>query len=148
VDRLELFFSTAINYINRQTLSVLAPVISKEFHLSHSELSNIFGAFQFAYAGTWLLAASFWISSEHAWASRLLSYGGRSSVASPASRILLSPLALYDFCWELARASTGPARVRQCPNFFLNKNAERRSQFSTADRYCGAVAPYPFPGSH
>ena len=49
-----LLCSTAINYINRQTLSVLAPVIAKEFHLSHAGLSNIFGAFQFAYAGTWL----------------------------------------------------------------------------------------------
>jgi MFS transporter, ACS family, hexuronate transporter len=54
-----LFFSTAINYINRQTLSVLAPVISKEFHLNHSQLSNIFGAFQFAYAGTWLIGGIF-----------------------------------------------------------------------------------------
>ena len=54
-----LFFSTAINYINRQTLSVLAPVISKEFHLTHTQLSNIFGAFQFAYAGTWLLGGIF-----------------------------------------------------------------------------------------
>lgn len=50
-----LFCSTAINYINRQTLSVLAPVIAKDFHLSHTGLSNIFGAFQFAYAGTWLV---------------------------------------------------------------------------------------------
>jgi MFS transporter, ACS family, hexuronate transporter len=50
-----LFFSTAINYINRQTLSVLAPVISREFHLNHSQLSNIFGAFQVAYAVTWLV---------------------------------------------------------------------------------------------
>lgn len=54
-----LFFSTAINYINRQTLSVLAPVISREFHLNHSELSNIFGAFQVAYAGTWLIGGIF-----------------------------------------------------------------------------------------
>ena len=54
-----LFFSTAINYINRQTLSVLAPVISREFHLNHSQLSNIFGAFQFAYAGTWLIGGIF-----------------------------------------------------------------------------------------
>jgi ACS family hexuronate transporter-like MFS transporter len=50
-----LLGSTAINYINRQTLSVLAPVIAKEFHLSHRGLSDIFGAFQFAYAGTWLV---------------------------------------------------------------------------------------------
>jgi ACS family hexuronate transporter-like MFS transporter len=54
-----LFCSTAINYISRQTLSVLAPLISKQFHLSHTELSNIFGAFQFAYAGMWLVGGIF-----------------------------------------------------------------------------------------
>jgi MFS transporter, ACS family, hexuronate transporter len=54
-----LFFSTAINYVNRQTLSVLAPVITREFHLSHSELSTIFSAFQVAYAGTWLVGGIF-----------------------------------------------------------------------------------------
>jgi ACS family hexuronate transporter-like MFS transporter len=65
VDRLRwwivwtLFGSTVINYINRQTLSVLAPVISKEFHLNHAQLSNIFGAFQLSYAGTWLLGGIF-----------------------------------------------------------------------------------------
>ena len=54
-----LFCSTATNYINRQTLSVLAPMLSKQFHLSHSELSDIFGAFQFAYAGMWLIGGIF-----------------------------------------------------------------------------------------
>jgi ACS family hexuronate transporter-like MFS transporter len=50
-----LFGSTVINYINRQTLSVLAPVISRELHLSHTALSTIFGAFQISYAVSWLL---------------------------------------------------------------------------------------------
>jgi ACS family hexuronate transporter-like MFS transporter len=50
-----LFVSTAINYINRQTLSVLAPEISKQFHLSHADLSQIFGSFQLSYAVTWLV---------------------------------------------------------------------------------------------
>src|SRR5262245_46875696 len=54
-----LFGSTVINYINRQTLSVLAPVISKEFNLNHAQLSNIFGAFQLSYAGTWLVGGIF-----------------------------------------------------------------------------------------
>jgi ACS family hexuronate transporter-like MFS transporter len=54
-----LFLSTVINYINRQTLSVLAPVISKEFALTHTQLSQIFGAFQISYAGTWLLGGVF-----------------------------------------------------------------------------------------
>lgn len=50
-----LFLSTVINYVNRQTFSVLAPVISREFHLSHSDLASVFSAFQVSYAGMWLI---------------------------------------------------------------------------------------------
>lgn len=50
-----LFGSTAINYINRQTFSLLAPVISEQLHFSHEDLSKVFGAFQLAYAWTWLI---------------------------------------------------------------------------------------------
>lgn len=50
-----LFLSTTINYINRQTFSVLSPVITREFHLDHSQLASILSAFQFSYAGMWLI---------------------------------------------------------------------------------------------
>ena len=50
-----LFGSTVINYISRQTFSVLAPVITRELHLSHQNLSWVFSAFQISYAGTWLI---------------------------------------------------------------------------------------------
>jgi ACS family hexuronate transporter-like MFS transporter len=50
-----LFGSTVINYISRQTFSVLAPVITAELHLSHTDLSHIFSAFQISYAGMWLI---------------------------------------------------------------------------------------------
>ena len=50
-----LFGSTVINYISRQTFSVLAPVITQELHLSHTDLSRVFGVFQFSYAVTWLV---------------------------------------------------------------------------------------------
>ena len=50
-----LFGSTVINYIDRQTLSVLAPVIIREFHFTHSDYSRIVSAFQIAYAGMWLI---------------------------------------------------------------------------------------------
>ncbi len=50
-----LFGSTVINYISRQTFSVLAPVISQQLHLSHTDLSKVFSAFQFSYAGMWLI---------------------------------------------------------------------------------------------
>src|ERR1022692_4129948 len=50
-----LFLSTVINYISRQTFSVLAPLITAQYHLTHTDLAKILGAFQIAYAVTWLL---------------------------------------------------------------------------------------------
>src|SRR5271165_131614 len=54
-----LFFSTVTNYISRQTFSVLAPLISSQYHLSHTDLAKILGAFQISYAITWLLGGIF-----------------------------------------------------------------------------------------
>ncbi|AEU35305.1 MFS transporter [Granulicella mallensis] len=54
-----LFFSTAINYISRQTFSVLSPVIAAQYHLSHTDLAKIIGAFQISYALTWLVGGIF-----------------------------------------------------------------------------------------
>ena len=54
-----LFFSTAINYISRQTFSVLSPMIATQFHLNHTDLAKILGAFQVSYALTWLLGGIF-----------------------------------------------------------------------------------------
>ena len=54
-----LFFSTVTNYISRQTFSVLAPLISAQYHLTHTDLSKILGAFQISYAVTWLLGGIF-----------------------------------------------------------------------------------------
>jgi ACS family hexuronate transporter-like MFS transporter len=54
-----LFFSTVTNYISRQTFSVLAPMISAQYHLTHTDLGRILGAFQISYAVTWLLGGIF-----------------------------------------------------------------------------------------
>src|ERR1700691_319222 len=54
-----LFFSTVTNYISRQTFSVLAPLITTQYHLTHTDLSRILGAFQISYAVTWLLGGIF-----------------------------------------------------------------------------------------
>ena len=54
-----LFLSTVINYISRQTFSVLAPLITAQYHLTHTDLAKILGAFQISYAITWLLGGVF-----------------------------------------------------------------------------------------
>jgi ACS family hexuronate transporter-like MFS transporter len=54
-----LFCSTTINYIDRQTLSVLSPVIMQELHLNHVDYSHIVSVFQITYALTWLVGGVF-----------------------------------------------------------------------------------------
>ncbi|HEV2500118.1 MAG TPA: MFS transporter [Terriglobia bacterium] len=50
-----LFCSTVINYVNRQTLSVLAPVVMRAFHMTHEDYSYVISAFQLSYAIMWLV---------------------------------------------------------------------------------------------
>lgn len=45
-----LFFATTINYIDRQVLGMLKPVIADEIHLSEADYGYIVSAFQAAYA--------------------------------------------------------------------------------------------------
>ena len=54
-----LFFATTINYIDRQVLGLLKPVISEDIALSESEYGYIVSAFQAAYAIGMLMAGRF-----------------------------------------------------------------------------------------
>ena len=44
-----VFFATAINYLDRQTLSVVAPVLTAQFHMSNQAYSRVIFAFMLAY---------------------------------------------------------------------------------------------------
>ena len=50
-----LFFSTVANYISRQSLSVLSPMIAAKYHFSHTDIAKSLGSFQLSYAITWLI---------------------------------------------------------------------------------------------
>ena len=43
------FFATMINYLDRQTLSVAAPILREQFHMSNVDYSRVVSAFLFAY---------------------------------------------------------------------------------------------------
>jgi ACS family hexuronate transporter-like MFS transporter len=45
-----LFFAMTVNYLDRQVVSLLKPVLSKEFNWTESDYANIVIAFQFGYA--------------------------------------------------------------------------------------------------
>jgi len=51
-----LFFGTTINYLDRQVLSLLHPILEKEFNWTNSDYGTITAVFQLAYAFFMLLA--------------------------------------------------------------------------------------------
>ena len=51
-----LFLSTVLNYVDRQTLSILAPVIQKDLHFSDTSYSTIVEVFLLAYTLAYLVA--------------------------------------------------------------------------------------------
>ena len=59
-----LFLASVINYIDRQTLSIVAPVLTKELHISPIEYSNILQAFLIAFG-----ASSMWAGTSVAQAT-------------------------------------------------------------------------------
>jgi len=61
-----LFFVTLLNYVDRQTLSVLAPVLRDEFHMSNSDYANVLIAFMGAYTVMQAVSGAFldWIGTK------------------------------------------------------------------------------------
>lgn len=51
-----LFFATTVNYLDRQVLSLLQPILEEEFNWTNSDYANITAAFQFVYAISMLFA--------------------------------------------------------------------------------------------
>src|SRR5689334_9205313 len=88
-----LFFATTINYMDRQILGLLAPLLEKEIGWNEAEYSNIVTAFQAAYAigllgfGAWIdrvgtrlgyaVAVALWslAAMAHALARTVLGFG-------------------------------------------------------------------------
>lgn len=54
-----LFFATTINYLDRQVLSLLHPILEDQFGWSNSDYANITATFQFVYALSMLFAGRF-----------------------------------------------------------------------------------------
>ena len=74
-----LFFATTVNYLDRQVLSLLQPMLAERFNWSNSDYANITAVFQFGYAISMLFAGRFidklGTKKGYAWAITIWSIG-------------------------------------------------------------------------
>lgn len=74
-----LFFATTINYMDRQVLSLLQPMLEEEFHWTDSDYGTITSVFSLAYAISMLVAGRFidriGTKKGYAWAIGIWSAG-------------------------------------------------------------------------
>ncbi len=72
-----LFLATVISYIDRQVLSVNAPIIRDELGLSNVDYSRIVFSFLLAYTPScWPVPVGSWIGGELGAVLRFLLFGG------------------------------------------------------------------------
>lgn len=91
-----LFFATTINYLDRQVLSLLQPVLSEDFDWTNSDYANITAVFQFAYAISVLFVGRFvdrvGTKKGYAWAIVVWSVGAALHALAIEIGLGLSPV--------------------------------------------------------
>ena len=135
-----LFFATTINYLDRQVISLLKPILEKEFNWSESDYGNIVTVFTFFYGASTLLAG--YIIDK---VGTKLGYIGAILVWSFAA--MGHALAGGTFGFMIARAFLGigeagnfPASIKTVAEWFPKKERALAVGIFNAGANIGAVA--------
>jgi ACS family hexuronate transporter-like MFS transporter len=138
-----LFLSTVINYIDRQTLSVLAPYIKTEFQWSNTDFAMLIIAFRVAYAGGQTLSGRL--------LDRLGTRTGLTigvafySIAAMATSLATGfrSLAMFRFLLGLGESANWPGATKAVSEWFPRKESGWAvALFDSGSSIGGALAPF------
>lgn len=139
-----LFCSTVINYINRQTLSVLAPVIMQQFHMTHEDYAYVVSAFQVAYAGMWLIGGIIIdiIGTRRGLTLAMIWWSISSMLHSLASSVL--SLAIFRFMLGIGEGFNWPGASKTVAEWFPAEERGLAVAIFDSGSSVGAVIAPPF----
>ena len=109
-----LFFATTVNYVDRQVLGILKPVLERELHWTESDYGSIVSFFQLAYALMMPFAgrAMDWLGTRLGYALAVAVWSAASMLHSLASTPLQFSAAR--FALGIGEASNFPAAIKVC----------------------------------
>jgi len=138
-----LFASTVINYIDRQTLSLLAPYLKLEFHWSNSDYANIAIAFRVAYSIGQTVFGRLMdrIGTRRGLTLTVIWYSIISMLTSMASG--LYSFAAFRFLLGAGESANWPAATKAVSEWFpKQERALATALFDSGSSIGGAVAPF------
>ena len=138
-----LFLSTVINYIDRQTLSVLAPYIKAEFEWSNTDFAMLIIAFRVAYAGGQAVSGRFLdrVGTRTGLSWTVAFY----SIAAMATSLAtgLRSLAGFRFLLGLGESANWPGATKAVSEWFPRKESGWAvALFDSGSSVGGALAPF------
>jgi ACS family hexuronate transporter-like MFS transporter len=141
-----LFFATTINYIDRQILGLLKPIISRELHWTEADFGWIISAFQAAYAIMMPLAGRLvdWIGPKRGYAIAVVFWSLAAMSHSLARNVL--QFATARFALGLGESANFPAALRTVADWFpQQERALATGIFNSGTNIGALVAPLIVP---
>jgi ACS family hexuronate transporter-like MFS transporter len=138
-----LFASTVINYIDRQTLSLLAPFLKLQYHWTNSDYANIAIAFRIAYSIGQSVFGRFIdrIGTRRGLTLTVIWYSIISMLTSLANGFL--SFAGFRFFLGAGESANWPAATKAVSEWFPKRErALATAFFDTGSSIGGAVAPF------
>ncbi len=110
--------STILNYIDRQTLSIVAPLLRDEFGLSNQDYSNIVNAFLLSYTVMYTVGGRIvdWIGERTSMAACII-WWSLSTMACSLAQGALS-LGVFRFLLGVGEPANYPAALRAATSWF------------------------------
>ncbi len=137
-----LFFSTVINYIDRQTLSILARTIQNDLRISDLQYSYVVQAFLAAYTVTYLIAGRItdWLGTRASMAL-FIAWWSLANVCTALSRSVMS-LGVFRFLLGIGEPGNYTAAPKAVSEWFPAKERGLVVGIYTAGATLGAtIAP-------
>jgi ACS family hexuronate transporter-like MFS transporter len=141
-----LFFAMTVNYMDRQVISLLKPILSKKFNWSESDYANIVIAFQFGYAVGMLCAGRVIdkIGTKLGYALSLILWSV-IAVLQAFARGTLS-LGVIRFFLGVTEAGSFPAAIKSTAEWFPKKERALATGIFNSGTTAGAIiAPLTVP---
>ena len=137
------FFATVINYLDRQTLSVAAPVLRAQFHMSNMEYSYVLFAFLLAYtvmngvSGTLIDR----VGTRLGYAA-CIAWWSAAAMLHALARGVVS-LGLFRFLLGMGEAGNWPAGVKVVAEWFPERERGLASGVFNSGSAIGAILAPP-----